>query len=39
VKYEQLNLLLINAIKEQQAQIEQLKKLVCLDHPDAEVCR
>jgi endosialidase-like protein len=39
VKYEQLNLLLINAVKEQQAQIEQLKKLVCLDHPDAEVCK
>jgi hypothetical protein len=67
VKYERLNILLINAVKEQQAQIERqqqqikqaeatnqqqqqqlkrqqgeldgLKKLVCLDHPNAEVCR
>jgi len=46
VKYERLNMVLINAIKEQQAQIEQqqnqiesLKKLVCLAHPDAEVCK
>jgi endosialidase-like protein len=39
VKYEKLNLLLINAVKQQQAQIEQLKKLVCLDHPDENVCK
>ncbi|HXI90446.1 MAG TPA: tail fiber domain-containing protein [Blastocatellia bacterium] len=74
VKYERLNILLINAIKEQQQQIEQaqasaqqqqtqinqqqaqinqqqtqikrqqkeidaLKKLLCLDHPDTEICK
>jgi len=37
---------MLNAIKEQQAQIEQqqkqiegLKQIVCLAHPDAEVCK
>jgi len=60
VKYDRLSAVLINAVKEQQAQIEQqqnqlkqqqdglkqqqsqiesLKKLVCLDHPQAEVCK
>ena len=60
VKYDHLNVVLINAIKEQQAQIkeqqtrvakqqsqiqqqqrqlENLKKLVCLDHPNAVVCK
>jgi len=60
VKYERLNILLINAIKEQQQQIEQaqataqqqqtqikrqqkeidaLKRLLCLDHPDTEICK
>jgi hypothetical protein len=67
VKYEKLNLLLINAVKEQQVQIEDqqkrindqqeqiaeqreelvqqrrqidsLKLLVCLDHPEAAVCK
>ncbi len=60
VKYAQLNIVLINAIKEQQAQIEEqrqqakqqveqmklqqreiaaLKKLVCLDHPEDEMCK
>jgi hypothetical protein len=74
VKYERLNILFINAIKEQQQRIEQgeasnhqqqkqinqqqaqirqqqtqikrqqneidaLKKLICLDHPHAEICR
>jgi len=26
-------------IKQQQDQVEDLKKLVCLDHPKAEVCK
>ncbi|MBA3323605.1 MAG: hypothetical protein H0T45_19460, partial [Pyrinomonadaceae bacterium] len=46
VKYAQLNVVLINAVKEQQTQIEQqqkqiesLKQIVCLAHPDAEVCK
>jgi hypothetical protein len=46
VKYERLNMLLINAIKEQQAQIAQqqkqivgLKKLVCRSHRRAAVCK
>lgn len=53
VKYDQLNVVLINAIKQQQAQIQgqaeqikqqqlqinSLKSLVCLDHPNAEVCK
>ena len=53
VKYDQLDVVLINAIKQQQQQIEQqqdrlkqqqsqiegLKKLVCLDHPNADVCK
>jgi hypothetical protein len=30
---------LVMAIKEQQAEIDNLKSLVCLDHPDAEVCK
>jgi hypothetical protein len=59
VKYDHLNIVLINAVKEQHAQIEdqqtriieqqerlehqrnqidQLKELVCLDHPTAAVC-
>ena len=53
VKYAQLNVLLINAVKQQQEQIKQqrekleqqrveiesLKKLVCLSHPDADLCK
>jgi len=60
VKYAQLSAVLINAIKEQQEQLQQqqsrierqqkqlerqqsqnedLKKLVCLTHPNAEVCK
>ena len=46
VKYDHLNVVLINAVKEQQAQIEQqqrqieeLKQLVCLDHPEPAVCK
>ena len=45
VKYDRINIVLINAIKqqqelinEQQSQLESLKKLVCLDHPNADVC-
>ena len=46
VKYDQLNVLLINAVKEQQGQINKLqividglKRIVCRDHLGAEVCR
>jgi hypothetical protein len=53
VKYSQLNVVLINAIKEQQSQIQQqqqqidqqqrqidaLKKLLCQQNPQAEICR
>lgn len=46
VKEGSLNLILINAVKEQQAEIEKqrnlidaLKNLVCIDHPDSELCR
>ena len=39
VKYSQLNVVLINAVKQQQRQIEALKKLVCADHPYADVCK
>ena len=46
VKYDHLNVVLINAILQQQAQIKQqqgevesLKKLVCLDHHTAGVCQ
>ena len=53
VKYDRLNIVLINAIKEQQAQvgqlqgqlkgqqalIENLRKLVCSQNPQAEVCK
>ncbi len=45
VKYNQLSVVLINTIKEQQAQItrqraalEALKRLVCLSHPTAKMC-
>ena len=31
--------ILVEAIKEQQSQIEGLKSLVCLDHPDAAACK
>jgi Chaperone of endosialidase len=53
VKYGHLNVALVNAIQQQQAQIaeqgaqlnrqqneiESLKRLVCQDHPQAEVCK
>ena len=38
VKYDRVSIVLLNAIKEQQAQIETLKRIVCLDHPNAEMC-
>jgi len=46
VKYAQLNVVLINAVKQQQeqirrqqAEIEQLKQLVCAERPAAAICR
>ena len=46
VKYDRVGIVLVNAIKEQQAQIKQqqseidsLKQLVCQDHPTADVCK
>lgn len=46
VKYDRLSVVFVNAFKEQQTQIEQqrvqienLKKLVCRDHPRAAFCR
>jgi hypothetical protein len=39
VKYQQLTAVLTKAIQEQQQEIEQLKSLVCLDHPDADLCK
>ena len=46
VKYNQLSAVLVNAIRDQQAQIERqqvqidaLKGLVCQSHPDADVRR
>jgi hypothetical protein len=38
MNYGSLTPLLVEAIKEQNKIIAQLKELVCLDHPDAEVC-
>jgi hypothetical protein len=46
VKYDRIGVVLINAIKQQQEQIRQqqsqidgLKKIICLDHPEANVCK
>lgn len=39
VRYRQYTAVLTNAIKQQQEQIEALKKLVCKDNPDAPVCQ
>jgi Chaperone of endosialidase len=46
VKYDRLSVVFVNAFKEQQKQIEQqqiqiegLKKLICLDHPNADICK
>jgi hypothetical protein len=45
VKYDRLSVVFVNAIKEQQSQIERqqkqidnLTKLLCLDHPRAALC-
>ncbi|MBC7796978.1 MAG: tail fiber domain-containing protein [Pyrinomonadaceae bacterium] len=39
VKYDRIGVVLLNAVKEQQTQIELLKQIVCQDHPNAEVCK
>jgi hypothetical protein len=39
VKYAQITTVLVNAVREQQAQIDSLKKIVCLDHPDRDFCK
>ena len=38
VKYEQLTVILVNAIKDQQKEIEELKFLICQDHPEKDIC-
>lgn len=38
VKYNRISIALVNAIKQQQQQIEELKALVCSLKPDAPVC-
>ena len=38
VKYNLLTAVLAKAIQEQQKQINQLKEIVCLDHPEQEIC-
>jgi len=39
VAYSEVVPLLVEAIKEQQREIDGLKNLVCLDHPSAEICK
>jgi len=46
VKYDRLSVAFVNAFKEQQAQIdrqqkqiEALTRLICLQSPEAEICR
>jgi hypothetical protein len=46
VKYDKLTIVLINAVNVQQQQlkrqqdtIDAMKKLICLDHPQAEICK
>ncbi|HJQ71045.1 MAG TPA: tail fiber domain-containing protein [Blastocatellia bacterium] len=39
VKYAQITAVLVNAIRQQQAQIDALKKIVCQDHPEREFCK
>ena len=46
VKYDRIGVVLINAIKQQQeqirrqqSQIDELKRIVCLDRPRADVCK
>jgi hypothetical protein len=38
VKYYQMSALLVKAVQEQQKQIEALKTLVCLKHPEMSLC-
>jgi hypothetical protein len=39
ISYEKIVPVLTSAMQEQQKEIEQLKAIVCLDHPLAEVCK
>lgn len=39
VKYKQIATVLVNAVRELQAQIDSLKKIVCQDHPDRNFCK
>jgi hypothetical protein len=39
VKYKQITTVLVNAIREQQAQIDSLKKIFCQDHPERDFCK
>ena len=39
LKYDRISAALVNAVKEQQEQIDGLKKIVCSDHPDADLCK
>ena len=39
VKYKQITTVLVNAVRELQAQIDSLKKIVCQDHPDRDFCK
>lgn len=39
VKYDRLTAALVNAVKEQQKEIEALKTIVCADHADRPACR
>jgi microcystin-dependent protein len=39
VRYRELTVYLLDVVREQDYEISELKKLVCLDHPNAEVCQ
>ena len=39
VAYSEMAPLLVEAIKARQREIDGLKKLVCLNHPNAEICK
>jgi len=38
VRYDKLSVYLLQVVQEQQNEIDQLKEIVCLDHPEAEIC-
>lgn len=38
IKYDRIPLYMMEVVKDQQKQIDELKSIVCLDHPDAELC-